>query len=152
VASLNTHDMPTFRAFCEGLDIQDRFELGLIPKRKLPTEIAGRKKLVSALKSFLKREGYLHDARAETRPLFEATLRWMAASQAEFVLVNLEDLWLEELPQNVPGTSRQRPNWRRRMRMSIEDMFRLPEAERIFAELSRIRKSGVPRTKRKQTV
>jgi 4-alpha-glucanotransferase len=152
VAGLNTHDMPTFRAFCEGLDIQDRFKLGLIPKPRLPAEFAARKKLVSALKSFLKREGYLQDAKVEMRPLFEATLRWMAASQAEFVLVNLEDLWLEELPQNVPGTSRERPNWRRRMGMPIEDMFRLPEAERIFAELSRIRKSGASHARRKHSV
>ena len=144
--------MPTFKAFCEGLDIQDRFELGLIPRRELAREVAGRKKLISALTSFLKREGYLRDSGKGMRPLFEATLRWMAASQAEFVLVNLEDLWLEELPQNVPGTCHERPNWRRRMRMSIDDAFSLPEAEKIFVELSRLRKSGASRGKRKQTV
>jgi 4-alpha-glucanotransferase len=152
VASLNTHDMPTFKAFCDGLDIKDRFDLGLIPKRKLAGEVVARKRLLFALKSFLKREGYLLDPDEGVRPLFEATLRWMAASQAEFVLINLEDLLLEELPQNVPGTCHERPNWRRRMRMSIDEMFRLPEAEKIFAELSRIRKSGASRPKRKQPV
>src|SRR5688572_5454747 len=30
VASLNTHDMPTFEAFLRGLDIDDRHDLGLV--------------------------------------------------------------------------------------------------------------------------
>jgi 4-alpha-glucanotransferase len=152
VASLNTHDMPTFRAFCEGLDIQDRARLRLIPRKDLPRELAARQKLVRALRSFLKREGYLQEDTGEIRPLFEGTLRWLAATQAEFVLVNAEDLWLEEHPQNVPGTSRERPNWRRRMRFGIEEMFRMPEVERIFSELTRLRQRGGSKTKRRPAV
>ncbi len=36
------------------------------------------------------------------------------------VVVNLEDLWLETYPQNVPGTSHERPNWRRKARFGLE--------------------------------
>lgn len=142
VASLNTHDMPTFRAFCEGLDIEERSKLGLIPRRDLPHEFMVRKSQVRALKSFLKRQGYLEESTADIRSLFEATLGWLAASRAEFVLVNAEDLWLEQNPQNVPGTSRERPNWRRRMRMGLEEMFRSPDVQRVFVELGRLRKQG----------
>jgi 4-alpha-glucanotransferase len=39
------------------------------------------------------------------------------------VLVNMEDLWLEARPQNVPGTSSERPNWRRKARLTLEQIF-----------------------------
>jgi len=56
------------------------------------------------------------------RRIVEACLRWLRASRAELVLVNLEDLWEEQNPQNVPGTSTERPNWRRKARLSIEEI------------------------------
>ena len=49
-----------------------------------------------------------------------ALLKWLKASPAEIVLINLEDLWAETRPQNVPGTSSERPNWRRKARLSLE--------------------------------
>jgi 4-alpha-glucanotransferase len=55
--------------------------------------------------------------------IVEACLKWLRASPAELVLVNLEDLWTEEKPQNVPGTSTERPNWRRKARLSIEEIL-----------------------------
>jgi 4-alpha-glucanotransferase len=38
------------------------------------------------------------------------------------VLVNLEDLWRETEPQNVPGTHTERPNWQRKARFSFEEL------------------------------
>ena len=40
-------------------------------------------------------------------------------------LVNVEDLWEEILPQNVPATNKERPNWRRRIRPSIEQIRKM---------------------------
>jgi 4-alpha-glucanotransferase len=45
----------------------------------------------------------------------------LAKSPARMVLVNLEDLWLEREPQNVPGTHIERPNWQRKARFSFEE-------------------------------
>jgi 4-alpha-glucanotransferase len=47
-------------------------------------------------------------------------LERLSASRARYVLVNLEDLWLEPEPQNVPGTSDERPNWKRRASRSLD--------------------------------
>ena len=50
-------------------------------------------------------------------------LEQMAKSDARAVIVNLEDLWGEPNPQNTPGTGpEQRPNWRRRAKLSLEQM------------------------------
>jgi 4-alpha-glucanotransferase len=39
----------------------------------------------------------------------------LAAGPAEVVLVTLDDLALDPVPHNVPGTTSQRPNWQRRI-------------------------------------
>lgn len=69
------------------------------------------------------------------RRILEACLRWLRASPAELVLVNLEDLWEEEKPQNVPGTSTERPNWRRKARLSIEEILSNAEFRDVLRTL-----------------
>ena len=47
----------------------------------------------------------------------------LSESAARRVIVNLEDLWLEERPQNVPGTSgEQHANWRHRTRYGLDQL------------------------------
>jgi 4-alpha-glucanotransferase len=124
VASLNTHDMPTFAAHWQGLDILDRQRLGYLKQRDVKIEQRARRKLNLALSRFLRRQGYVN-RRAKFPPAavaLLACLRYLSASQAETVLINLEDLWLETLPQNVPGTSTECPNWRRKARYSLEQI------------------------------
>lgn len=122
VASLNTHDMPTFAAHWTGKDLADRADLDLLTPKQLAAERKRRRQLNSALQEFLKRKRWL-GSKKDTDAIMRACLRWLSASSAEMVLINLEDLWLEETPQNVPGTSRERPNWRRKARFAIEEIF-----------------------------
>ena len=63
--------------------------------------------------------------------------------QGAVVLVNLEDLWLETEPQNIPGTVDQYPNWRRKARCTLEEISRMPEVLEALAELSRLRNRRV---------
>ncbi len=139
VASLNTHDMPSFQAFWEGRDIEDRAELGLIPKGKLGRERQGRRQLKAALVKFFKRQGCLTGKEPDGAAVLRACLAWLSASRAEIVLVNLEDLWQETLPQNVPGTSRERPNWRRKARFTLEEAQQRPEVWELLEMTNRMR-------------
>lgn len=129
VPSLNTHDMPPFAAFLRGDDIKDRYELGLIPDKKLKQEQQNRRDLVAALRKRL-------NSSASPRALLKSSLRWLAASPAEIALINLEDLWLETLPQNVPGTSRERPNWRRKTRLSLEEIKASRQIRKLLLQFS----------------
>ena len=54
--------------------------------------------------------------------MLKAMLSFLAESEAPGVLVNMEDLWLEERPQNVPDTSTERPNWRRKAAYTLEEI------------------------------
>ncbi len=143
VASLNTHDMPTFAAFWQGLDILDRKELGLLNETSARQEMARRQSLKQALVGFLQQEGLTKEPSDDLPSVLRAVLAFLSASQAGVVLVNLEDLWLETLPQNTPGTWRERPNWRRKARYSFDTFQRLSQVTSELHEIDRIRKGGI---------
>jgi 4-alpha-glucanotransferase len=54
-------------------------------------------------------------------------LRHLAESPARLVVLNLEDVWFETRPQNIPGTSTERPNWRRKAMYAFEEFSRMPD-------------------------
>ena len=125
LACVNTHDMPPFAAFLAGMDIEDRRAGGIISNREAARERRDRDRVRHALSSFLVRDGWdAADGRDEARML-RALLRFLAASRARVVLANLEDLWLETGPQNVPGTGQERPNWRRKARYPLDQWMRM---------------------------
>jgi 4-alpha-glucanotransferase len=123
VATLNTHDMPPFRAFLDGTDIDDRIDLGFLDEKDAREERRQRTLMRRKLRSF------------------RAAIRFLAESMANVVLINAEDLWEETLPQNVPATSTERPNWRRRVRPSVEQIRKMAgiaeELSNVFAQRSR---------------
>ena len=150
VASLNTHDMPTFAAWWAADDVADRHDLGLLAKDDVTLEQQGRAELRRRLVDALGRGGWLQTIEqksadtaspepAEAGQVIRGLLRYLAASPAEMVLVNLEDLWQETRPQNIPGTHLERPNWRRKTRFTFEEFRDLPEVKDCLREMDRLR-------------
>lgn len=139
VASLNTHDMPPFAAFCRGLDIGDRVELGHLDERRRRIERKTRQALTQTLVGFLKRQGWLKSSSPNAQSLLKACLGFLGASPAALVLVNLEDLWAETRPQNIPGSRDERPNWQRKARYSIEGFCQLRPVLDTLRQLDRLR-------------
>jgi len=144
VASLNTHDMPPFAAFWQGLDIKQRLGLNLLNSDSARVEASNREAIKNALISSVGRKGWLiENAPADQQSVLKATLSLLSASKATVVLVNLEDLWLETESQNVPGTQAANPNWRRKARYGFEAFCQLPAVVDVLREVDRIRKQGV---------
>lgn len=139
VASFNTHDLPTFTAFLQGLDIDDRLDLGLLDEETARREHAERREILAALTRHLRTKGYLPDdasEQADPAALTLAALEQLGDSPARVVLVNLEDLWFETAGQNVPGTVDERPNWRRRARYSLEEFAAMPFVQQALSHLN----------------
>jgi len=138
LAALNTHDMPPFAAFWEGLDVQDRVELGLLDTEGAITELNNRSKLRSALVRFL-----CPEAREGRDPsiadVMKASLSYLGKSRNRMMMVNLEDLWLEKQPQNVPGTCEERPNWKRKSRYSLHQIKEMREVGEMLETLDNAR-------------
>ncbi|MFG0306282.1 MAG: 4-alpha-glucanotransferase [Phycisphaerales bacterium JB040] len=137
VASLNTHDMPPVARFFDGSDVDERVRLRVFSKDLAAGEKRWRKRCQAPLKSFLRRHGMLRKSgRVDHDELGHGLNRYLASSEAELVLVNLEDLWGETRMQNVPGTSTQHPNWRSKLKKSVEVLERDTRTGPRLAELS----------------
>ncbi|MBI4185992.1 MAG: 4-alpha-glucanotransferase [Chloroflexi bacterium] len=142
-ASLNTHDTPLFAAFWQGADIESRLSMGLLDEGWAWREREGRQAARQALVDFLRRQGWLEaTVTIDALSVLKACLAFLAASQARLVLVNLEDLWLETQPQNVPSTTEQYPNWRRKARYGVEEFCQMPEVLDTLRMVNQLRKQG----------
>jgi hypothetical protein len=122
---------------------------GILAEEDAPEEerarAAFRRTLVDELvrRGAMERPGETAGEAAEevtARRVLRALLRVLAGSQTRLLLVNLEDLWLEREPQNVPGTPGHE-NWRNRSAHELEALLDLPEVVEALNEVDRIRKA-----------
>ena len=168
-ACVNTHDTPTFAGFLAGRDIDGRVERGVLDADCAAQEHLRRQEVIAALRGALARGSpgglheHAHQASATTTAgadgggfpkgnpppeaaadldLLWACLERLARSEAGMLIVNLEDLWLEPRPQNVPGTGpREHPNWRRKARHSLETLTKLPQVAAALRRIACVRVS-----------
>src|SRR5262245_52465755 len=91
-----------------------------------------------ALIQFLTRGGFLKLKNPDVSTVLRACLSSLSASPAEFVLANLEDLWNETRPQNVPGTWNERPNWQRKARLTLEQVLQSPDLKETLQRLDTV--------------
>lgn len=132
VASMNTHDMPTFAGWWSGKDVDDRVEMELLDEVGAQRERDSRERMRQGIVQ------WLVDGPSQTaQKALEAVLSYLASSDAEIVLLNLEDLWGELEPQNVPGVPER--SWRHKFRMSLEDARADGSIRRMLANVNRLR-------------
>ncbi len=141
VASINTHDMPTFAAFWEGADIDDRVDLGILDAATAAAERVRRATLCREVEATLRRHGFLKDA-SDRMAVLRACLTFLSTGPGRVALANLEDFWLELNPQNVPGTWHERPNWQRRAKHSLEEVKAMSEVLEGLRAMDRVVKQG----------
>ena len=138
LACVNTHDMTPFAGFSRGGDIPRRRGLGMLTAAQAARESDLRRKTMRALAAFLRSQRTL-GAAGDAASTYRALLDYLGRSHAPLVIASLEDLWGETEPQNVPGTSTEMPNWRRRARLSLEDLEEMPQVRDILESLTRAR-------------
>ena len=133
--SVNTHDTPTFMGFWNHADIEERVERGVVTPAQAEREHETRRRHLDALRTALGRDEALE---APMDVWVELAVR-LARSEAPLLLLNLEDLWLEPEPQNVPGTRDERPNWSRRLRLALAHIENSPEIDELLGVLAAAR-------------
>lgn len=106
-----THDLPTWRGWRSGRDIDWRLDLGSITADHAAQAQAERARQVAALEG---RTGALGNSALGLH-------RFLAGTASCLVAVQIEDVFgLEEQP-NLPGTVFDHPNWRRRLPVAAQD-------------------------------
>jgi 4-alpha-glucanotransferase len=113
IASLNTHDTATFAGWWNGADIDDRRDLGLITPEQDAKERHERAEQRTAMLAFAAPPA--GDQLTPVERAMVAATADLAVGPAEVVLIALDDLALDPVPHNVPGTVIERPNWQRRV-------------------------------------
>ncbi|WOJ90124.1 glycogen debranching protein GlgX [Methylocapsa polymorpha] len=141
VACVATHDLATLAGWWEGTDLTEAAQLGLL--RDEPAAVAARADEKIALIDSLSEASILTQGLDPMAPLSDAGAAaihaYVARSNAVLALVQVDDLALETVQVNMPGTDRERPNWRRKIRAPVEMLFALPSAKAILAEIRRWR-------------
>jgi 4-alpha-glucanotransferase len=145
-ASLGTHDLPAWAAFWTGDDVGLFVELGLLEPREAQERRRERARIRETIVEGLRARGLLGPGRPDATAVLEAALRFLGRSDAALAIVALEDLWLEERPQNVPGTGAERPNWRGRLRLSLEEIRADDAVNRLLDALAHERTAAASRS------
>jgi 4-alpha-glucanotransferase len=138
VAVAGSHDLPTVRGWWRGRDIELKKTLDLYPTRDGAEQARAdreqdRLHLIEALRraQVLPESGTL-----DSEDLPRLVHIFLARSRSMLALVQLDDITNEVEPVNLPTTSNEHPNWRRRQSMTLEQLAEDPALEtvaRIFA-------------------
>lgn len=154
-ASAATHDLATLKGFWLGRDIEWRQRLALYPDdAAAATEATERRRDRRLLLEALAREGLLAPERVgeflpnDDDPIYgedlgAAILVYLARSRARLMLVQVEDALGEAEQANLPGTTTGHPNWRRRLPVTVDDLFAGSTLARIAAAVDDARRNAV---------
>jgi 4-alpha-glucanotransferase len=139
VAMTTTHDLPTVAGWWSGADIDVRAELGLA----FPNDFGDRARDRGLLWDAFRTEGVTKAEMPQpeqSTAVVEAALAFVARSPSSLVLAPIEDLLgLRDQP-NLPGTTDQHPNWRRRLPLPVDSLLDRPDVVARVDALARNRK------------
>ncbi len=153
MAVATTHDLPTLRGYWESGDLTLGKTLGLYPDEVvlrglyLDRELA-KQGLLDALHQhgcLPQRAGHKAARTPMSSVLNRGLQRYIADSNSALLGLQPED-WLDMAgPVNIPGTSYQYKNWRRKLAVSLEAMFADDKVNKLLRDLDRRRKLAAKR-------
>ena len=145
MATLVSHDTPTLSGWWVGKDIDIAESLGLMTSSHIEKSRSARLQSREKIIKLLEKIGELpSDTGMEvpvylTRQLMERLSYFLMFTEAQITSIQLEDCLLMEMPVNVPGTSVEYPNWRRKLSEDIESIFENSKNTRFFYNLTQCR-------------
>ena len=147
MAALTTHDMPTLRGYWHCEDLRLGQQLGLYPdEQALQSQYRERHESKQRVLNSLKDHGLLPQSVGQDVSWVGMTSELSHSLQVHLCLGNsalystqLED-WLEmDKPVNIPGTSTEYPNWRRKLSRELEAMLTDTSLESLAGQMTEAR-------------
>lgn len=124
LAVVASHDLPTLRGWWEEKDIDLKERLNLYPKLNgADEERLERKRDRAQLVEAFRQENLLatNDA-IDVRRLVKLSHSYLAKTNSLLVVAQIDDIASEADQVNVPCTTDENPNWRRRLSMDITEI------------------------------
>jgi len=115
LACIATHDMPTVAGWWRGHDLDVRRDIGLLSDSELGAARAARieeRKMLGARID-------IGDDRTDPSVAVHAAI---ASSPCRLAVLQIEDALGIVEQANIPGTTTEHPNWRRRLPVALEDL------------------------------
>ncbi len=141
VACVATHDLPTLAGWWQGADIAEKLSLGLLTLSAAGAAIAARLEEKRGLVAALVSAGLIASAPSEDAPLDDATAAAVHAligvSGSLLASAQFDDLVGEAVATNLPGTDRERPNWRVKLSPDVLSACASRRARAIVAALAK---------------
>jgi 4-alpha-glucanotransferase len=139
-----THDLPTIAGFWACRDIEARHAAGLVDDNGYRAQLSDRQLEKQRMLDVLHEERLLpadYTRNSADVPeldgiLHNAVIGFLAQTPSALLLLNQEDLTKETEQQNLPGSTSQYPNWRRKMRFGLDEL-RQPGLSRDFTAMFR---------------
>ncbi|WP_447745709.1 4-alpha-glucanotransferase [Enterobacter asburiae] len=150
MAVATTHDLPTLRGYWESGDLTLGKTLGLYPDEEVLRGLyqdreLSKQGLLDALHKqgcLPKRAGHKASLMSMTATLNRGLQRYIADSNSALLGLQPED-WIDMAePVNIPGTSYQYKNWRRKLSTTLEKMFADDGVNRLIKDLDKRRKAA----------
>jgi (1->4)-alpha-D-glucan 1-alpha-D-glucosylmutase len=142
VVAIASHDLSTLAGFWVGQDIRLRTQLGLFASDALRDRYqALRAEDRLELLRALAREGLLPDGMTTEPPptmsdaLALAIHRFLVRAPAAIFMLQPEDLLGQQHQVNLPGTTDEHPNWRRKLTLDLEDWATDPRVRALVRAL-----------------
>jgi len=139
VASASSHDLPPLPGFWTGADLQIDVDIGRTSEADLPAAREKRAVERASLARALAAAGVdgITAETTDTAAVVDAVHAFLAETPSRLVTLQVDDLTGETEPLNKPGTDSERPNWRRRLSMSVEAIAASDIPARIAAVVAR---------------
>ncbi len=126
VACASTHDLPTLAGWRLGADIDEKAALGLMTPEAAALDRARRAEDVARLRAALAAQGFLPEQLVSEQDFAAAIHAYVAKTPSALAMIQIDDLLGEKIAVNLPGTDRERPNWRRKLSREIGALPPLP--------------------------
>jgi glycogen operon protein len=135
-ACVSTHDLPTVAGWWNGIDLDEAQALGRRAEAGLESARATRATDRVALAAALTDAGVASgvDAQQPHAPaVTQAVHAFIGQSNAALALIQADDLADEPIALNLPGTDRERPNWRRKVGIHAAQLWDTPNGRHAAA-------------------
>src|SRR5215472_3663811 len=138
LVSATTHDLPTLAGFWLGRDIEARRSACLLPDdatyhQMLADRAKEKQKTLDVLLELNLLPDWVprnaKDVPELTGELHNAVVGFLSSTPSKLMVLNQEDLLKETEQQNLPGTTAEYPNWRRKMKCSVEELWESTEVQ-----------------------
>jgi 4-alpha-glucanotransferase len=141
VACVATHDLATLDGWWQGADIGERLTLGLLDLPQADEAIAARREEKRGLIAALVAAGLIASAPSDDASLSEAVAvavhAFIGAAGSILAHAQFDDLIGEPVQTNLPGTDRERPNWRLKAGPDVRVAFADNRVRAILAALAK---------------